>query len=182
MSLFEPECVGAVDAEERPRLPVVEPLLGDVAQLDAGDDRLRNPAHYSDGELLLGVDREHALPDSPALLLIECRAPLLIEFQQLDRFRNVGLDADRTAGLEELPELRPLQVLLARRCKHVRAHVGGRNAVLETGPDRHHRLAGENPVAERLALRRLAEELDADLAPRLADELEDVGLLGALAS
>ena len=46
------------------------------------------------------------------------------------------------------------------------AHVRRRQAVLEAEPDRHHGLAGEHAVAEHLALRRLGEQLDAELAAR----------------
>src|SRR6185295_3463255 len=85
------------------------------------------------------------------------------------------------AGLEVLAELRPLQLRLAGGRELVRARVRRGEAVLETAPDRHHGLPREHAVAERLALRRLAEQLDADLAPGLADQLEHVGLLGTLA-
>src|SRR5207237_7920740 len=70
---------------------------------------------------------------------------------------------------------------LAGRRELVGRSVRRRQAVLQAAPYRHHRLAGEDAVPEGLALRGLAEELDADLAPGLADQLEHIGLLARLA-
>src|SRR6185436_3632729 len=120
MSLLEPERIGPVDAEERARVPVVQALLRDVSQLRAHDDRLRHAAYHSDAELLVGVDAEHALPDFLALFRIRSRAPLVVELKQLNDLGDVGLEADRAASLEILTELRPLQLLLGGRRKHVR--------------------------------------------------------------
>ena len=71
-------------------------------------------------------------------------------------------------------------LLLAGRRELLRAHVRGRNAVLQTEQG-HQGLAGENPVAQHLALQRLDVGLDAKLQPVLLDQLQDVGLLLALA-
>src|SRR6185436_3982112 len=102
MSLLEPERIGPVDAEERARVPVVQALLRDVSQLRAQDDRLGHAANHTDAELLVGVDAEHALPDFLALFRIRSRAPLVVELQQLDGLRDIGLEADRASGLEVL--------------------------------------------------------------------------------
>src|SRR5258707_1100350 len=89
--------------------------------------------------------------------------------------------AGLVAGLVPLAELRPLQLQLAGRRQLVGAGLGCRQAVLEAAPHRHHRLAGEDAVAESLALRRLAEHGDPDFGPGLAHQLQHVGLLRALA-
>ena len=66
----------------------------------------------------------------------------------------------------------------ANSCGH---SVRGRNAVLQTVHRGHQGLAGENPVAQHLALQRLDVGLDAKLQPVLLDQLQDVGFLLALA-
>src|SRR3546814_4262581 len=58
---------------------------------------------------------------------------------------------------------------------------GRRDAVLGAEGDRHDRLAGEDAVAQYLALQRLGEELHADLPPGVADQLQHVDFLVVLA-
>src|SRR5262249_25713231 len=99
----------------------------------------------------------------------------------LHGLRHVGRNAHLAAGLVVLPELGPLQLLLARRCELFRTHVRARHAVLESDEDRHHGVARKDPVAQYLTLRWLGEELNADLAPGLAYQFEHVRFLAAFA-
>src|SRR5687768_2383778 len=123
---------------------------------------------------------EHGVPGALAFAARAAAQPHAVETGELLRLRNVGRLARFAAGLVVLAEFRPLQLRLAGRGKLVGARVRRGEAVLDAAPYRHHRFAGEDAHAEGLALRGLAEELDADLAPGLADELQDVGVLGAL--
>src|SRR3546814_8156401 len=65
---------------------------------------------------------------------------------------------------------RPLQAHLVDRHELLRAAEGRRDAVLGAEGDRHDRLAGEDAVAQHLALQRLGEELHADLPPGVRSE------------
>src|SRR5205085_10360024 len=119
--------------------------------------------------------------DRGSLLARRRRGPAPVEIGELLYFGHVGRLAQLAAGLVVLAEFGPLQLQLAGRRELVGRGIGGRQTVLESPPDRHHGLAGEDAIPERLALRGLAVELDADLAPGFPDQLEDIGLLGRLA-
>ena len=114
--------------------------------------------------------------------VLSCAAlPRVVQREELGRLGKRGRLAALALALDVIAPLRPLQLLLLDRRELLGAHVRRRNAVVEPRPDRHHRLPREHALAEHLALRRPRVERDADLAPAVADQLEHVGLLGALA-
>src|SRR5207302_9984289 len=139
---------------------------------------LRHAADDADDELLLGLDPEHFVPDARALVARCSVRPVAVKRGELLYFRNVGRLPGLAARFVVLAELRPLQLELAGRRELIGRGIGRRQAVLEAAPHRHEGFAGEDAIAERLALGRLAEELDANLAPSFPDELEHIGLLG----
>ena len=126
------------------------------------------------------MNRQHPVPDLFAGLAIGS-APGVIELFQFDHFGNVGCLAHFSCSFEELAELGPLQLNLAGRREFVGAVVDVRQAVFHALPDRHHGLTGKNPVAQKIALRRFAEQLDAAFLPGFTDQFQDVRLLGAFA-
>src|SRR5688572_14350234 len=178
---FEPERVRAINAEKRPRIPVIEAALRDVHQRFARDHRLRHAGDHADRELLLGVQLEHRVPGALAVLAVRRLEPPAIQALQLLRFGHVHRLAGLAAGLEVLAPLRPLVLRLRGRRELVGAVLRRGEPVLDSAPRRHDGLAGIDAVAPGFALRGLAEELDAHLAPGLADELEHVGVLGRFA-
>ena len=71
-------------------------------------------------------------------------------------------------------------MLLAGRCQFARRHHRGSKAVLQTEPDCHLRLPGEDAIAKHLALQRLGIKFDTDLSPSAGHKLQHVGLLRAI--
>jgi len=49
------------------RVPVVDALVRNVAQLVADDDRLRHSGSQADRRYLVGIDRQYVMPDRLAL-------------------------------------------------------------------------------------------------------------------
>ena len=76
---------------------------------------------------------------------------------------------------------RPLQLVVVGGGQLVRIHVGGRHAIVDAGPYRHHNLAAKRAAAEDVALRSPDEQGDADMAPVIGDEFERVGFQCAFA-
>ena len=127
------------------------------------------------------MDFQHFPPGVGAGIAFGGVEPFGVELGQLLGGGQIRRLAGLAAGLVVLSPLGPLQALLRRRRQFRRAHVGQRQAVLETRPDRHQGLAREDTVAEDLALGRFGKELDADLGPAVVDQFQDVGLFGVLA-
>src|SRR5437868_14890748 len=71
----EPETVRPIDPKIRPRFPVVEVALGNVAQPGIGGDRLRHFAHQSDGVDLIAVNFHHLAPGSSLVGVLRRIAP-----------------------------------------------------------------------------------------------------------
>ena len=74
---------------------------------------------------------------------------------------------------------RPLELVLAHGNEFVWRCISSGKAVIVTVPDRHHRLAGINPLTENFPLRGFGVNLDADLQPGVMYQLEEIALFGA---
>ena len=177
----EPEAVRLVDAEIARRGPSCRcPPRARCAACCCTTTGCGTPATSADREHLVGVD----------LRASRCQILRALVVRRRRRARRVELHAARSpSGMSGASPALPLVSTYWPHFGHCSccwrgrrelagAHVGGGEAVLDALADRHHRLAGEDAVAEDVELRRLGEELDADLAPGIADQLEHVGLLG----
>ena len=108
-------------------------------------------------------------------------APGLVQRIEPPRRFHIGRLACCAPGLVILAPFRPLQLLLAGGGEFGRAHIGRREPVFPARPDRHERLAGEDAVAQQLALERLGVQRYPQLQPAVADEFEYIRLFRALA-
>src|SRR6266404_2260059 len=175
---IKPETIRLVDPEKSARIPVIDPLLGDVAELGVHHDRLKYTGNSADRKDFFGPYPEHGTPD-PRLLRLGCGIqPLPVEFLKANGRRQIGRFASSALRLVILPPFRPCELVLARRRKLPRCHCGGSQTILDAFVDRHHRLTREYPATEQGKLRRLGEEPDPEFAPGVADQLEHVRLLG----
>src|ERR1700749_4144734 len=89
--------------------------------------------------------------------------------------------APNAMGFVILAPFRPFEIVLVDGRQLRRAEGGRGQAVLQPGPDRHDAVAAGDAVAEHVADEGLGEELEADLAPAVADQLQHVGFLRHLA-
>src|SRR6266404_5936399 len=175
---IKPETIRLVDPEKSARIPVVDPLLGDVAELGVHHDRLKYTGNSADRKDFFGPYPEHGTPD-PRLLRLGCGIqPLPVEFLKANGRRQIRRFAGSAFRLVILPPFRPFELLLARRRKLRRGHCGGSKTILDAFVDRHHCLTREYSATEQGELRRLGKKPDPDLAPGVADKLEHVRLLG----
>src|SRR6266404_1575625 len=175
---IKPETIRLVDPEKSTRIPVVDPLLGDVAELGIHHDRLEYTGNSADRKDFFGPYAKHGSPDPRLIRLCRGAQPLLVEFLEPDCRRQIGRFASSALRLIILPPFRPCELVLARRRKLPRCHCGGSQTILDAFVDRHHRLTREYPATEQGKLRRLGEEPDPEFAPGVADQLEHVRLLG----
>ena len=165
----------------RPRLPIVIPLLRHTPEALGHDHGLADAADDAEHEHLLGMDFQHLAPDTPALLAVVRMAPGVVQRVKPAGAIHVRRLSGSPAGLVILAPFRPLQLLLAGGGELGRAHRRRGKAVFPAGPDRHQRLPGKDAVAQQFALQRLGVELDPELQPAVVDQVQDVGLFGALA-
>src|SRR4029077_3522894 len=179
---IKPETIRLVDPEKSARIPVVDPLLGDVAELGVHHDRLEYTSTSADRKDFFGPYPEHGTPD-PRLIRLDCGIqPLPVEFLEPDCRRQIGRFAGSALCLIILPPFRPFELLLARRRKFQRGHCGGSKTILDAFVDRHHCFTREYPTTKQGELRRLGKKPDPDLAPGVADKLEHVPLLSRVTS
>ena len=165
----------------RPRLPVVVALFRHALQAVGHDHGLADAADDAEHEHFLGMDFQHLAPDAPALLRAARMAPGFVQRVKPARPVHVRRLARHASGLVVLAPFRPLQLLLAGGGEFGRGHRRRGEAVFPAGPDGHQRLSGEDAVAQQFPLERLGVELDPELQPAVMDQMQDVGLFGALA-
>ena len=172
---------GLIDAEIGARVEVVGGVLGHVLQLVRDDHQLLDARHDADREYLIRPERQDLVPHRFARRHRRAQAPFLLQRHQLLHGFELGLFAHLATGLCPKPPRRPLELVGRERREFGRAHLRLQHRVLQAPPHRHLRLASVDAAIEDFALRRLDEELYADLAPVVADQLEHVSLLGLLA-
>ena len=156
-------------------------FLRHVLQRVGDHHRLHHVVDDADRELLVGMDGQHAMPDLVALFVVGRRARTATASSARSPPENRAPRPTLPAVSKYWPNLGHCSCAWSLGASSSGRGVGIRHAVVQALPDRHHGLAGEHPVAQQVALRGLAEQLDADLAPGLADQLQHVGLLGAFA-
>src|SRR5713101_86007 len=107
----EPERVRAVHAEMSARVPVVDALVRNVAQLVVDHHGLRHAGDQPDRRDLIGMDGENLLPDRLAIGFRFGVEPLAEERQQVAAERHIWRIAGAALGLGILPPFRPLELL-----------------------------------------------------------------------
>ena len=68
----------------RPWIPVIDPLLGNVAKLGVYHDRLQHARDRADREDFFGPDPQHVAPDTGMLFRGDRGEPFLVELLQSD--------------------------------------------------------------------------------------------------
>src|ERR1700730_7833388 len=171
---IKPETIRLVDPEKSARIPVVDPLLRDVAEFGIHHDGLEYTGNSADRKDFFAPYPKHRTPD-PRLIGLRCGTqPLLVELLEPDCRRQIGRLARSAFRLIILPPFRPFELMLARWRKFPRRHCGRCKTIFDAFVDRHHGLTREYPAAEQGELRRLGEKPDPKLAPGVADKLEHV--------
>src|SRR5258708_36153169 len=111
----EPEGIRMVDAKMRARIPIVDALDRNVAQLVADDNGLRDAGDEADAQHLIGMDGQQRVPDPVPLFRRVGIEPAVEQAQQLARDRHVRRLAGAPPGLRGRTPSRPMPLPLGGR-------------------------------------------------------------------